>query len=225
MSQRLSISITFQALAGRVSALEGKMVAGFTVGGPITVGDGNFGMVFGGSPRLTFDLGDHLGYNRGADLYQFVIGNVSQLDVGTSGISANQFTAPVFVAPGYLGTTGSIQLKRSAAAGFTGILEFIKSDGSRNGYVGFNADAGAIQYGSDTGAGHNFTGGPIGLDANFLIGLSGGNPSITFDSGDMLVFDRTANKFNFFVGGTKIASIDASGNMRLAGTLTQSTTP
>lgn len=135
-----------------------------------------------------------------------------------------QITAPGFGATNGPGA-GAVVILPSFAAAHTGVIQFLKSDGNRNGYVGFNTDAGAMQYGSDTGAGHNFTGGPIGLDANFLIGMSGVNPAIIFDSGDKLVFDRSANKYLFYIGNALVASLDGSGNMRLAGTLTQSTTP
>ena len=83
-----------------------------------------------------------------------------------------------------------------------------------------------MQYGSDTGAGHNFTGGPLTFgDANFGAAYNGGFPKLSFDGGDQIVYDRAANKFYFVIGGVNVASIDASGNMRLKGTLAQSVTP
>ena len=61
-------------------------------------------------------------------------------------------------------------------------------------------------------------------DGNFNL-QTAPHPIITFDATDYLQYDRTANKYNFYIGGTKVASIDGSGNMKLLGTLTQSTTP
>jgi hypothetical protein len=61
-------------------------------------------------------------------------------------------------------------------------------------------------------------------DGNFNVQTTP-HPIMTFDANDYLQYDRTANKYNFYIGGTKVASIDGSGNMKLLGTLTQSTAP
>jgi hypothetical protein len=55
--------------------------------------------------------------------------------------------------------------------------------------------------------------------------VAGSAPQIAFDVDDGLIYDRSADRFYFVIGGVNIASIDASGNMRLKGTLTQATTP
>jgi hypothetical protein len=193
--------------------------------GTTTFGDINFGATFAGSnPLLAFDSTDYLTFNRSSNAYQFIIGNAPRFTLDTTGASSDQFQAPTLLAKGVPGA-GSIRLSRSSIAGTTGILELFKSDGLRSGYVGSNTDAGAMQYGSDSGAGHNFTGGPVTFgDANFGVSL-GSNPQISFDLNDGLVYDRSANKFYFVVGGVNVASIDASGNMRLKGTLSQSVTP
>jgi hypothetical protein len=62
-------------------------------------------------------------------------------------------------------------------------------------------------------------------DANLTISKSSSNPRVTLDTGDYIEYDRTANKFYFAIAGVTVTSIDASGNMRLKGTLTQSVTP
>jgi len=62
-------------------------------------------------------------------------------------------------------------------------------------------------------------------DANFTLAIQSSTPRILFDANDALVYDRTANKYYFVIGGINVASIDANGNMRLKGTLTQSVTP
>jgi hypothetical protein len=124
------------------------------------------------------------------------------------------------------GGGGGILILGSHVSGYTGILEFHKLDGVRNGFVGFNPEAGAMQYGSDTNAGHNFSGGPITLDdANIGIKRNGADPVYLCDANDYLTYNRSADKFVFVIGGVAVASIDASGNMRLKGTLIQSTTP
>jgi len=64
-------------------------------------------------------------------------------------------------------------------------------------------------------------------DANFGLSIPVANmPRVTFDTGgDQIVYDRTANKFYFVIGGVNVASIDASGNLRIKGTLSQGVTP
>jgi hypothetical protein len=173
----------------------------------------------------------------------------------------------------------------SVVAGYTGVVQFHRLDGSRNGVIGFNAENGPMHYGSDTGAGHYFEGGIIspdpnmhfGLrfngvdgiidfdtddyayfsrstnsfswvigntqrasldssgtfvaasivpgDANYFLTMTGANPTIHFDSGDAISYDRAANKFTFAIGGVNVASIDAFGNLRIKGTLSQGVTP
>jgi len=261
------------------------------MGGTTTFGDVNFSTSFTGpDPLLTFDNTDYLGFNRSANAYAFNIGNSAKLTIQSSGIIAPSVTSDTFSSPPS-GGAGGLHLSRAFSAGYTGIIEFLKSDGTRNGYVGFNADAGSMQYGSDTGAGHTFSGGPAmfgdanlslslnggsqplltfdsgdfylydrtanqhkmvigsatkvvvdtnGLsatgsvaagsyvqigDVNFFAQIVSGNPQVTFDSGDKLFYDRTANKYYFVIGGVNVASIDASGNMRIKGALTQGVTP
>jgi hypothetical protein len=64
------------------------------------------------------------------------------------------------------------------------------------------------------------------VDNRFTLGIAGGTqPQIAFDTNDYFLYDRTANKLYLYIGATAVMSIDASGNMRLKGTLTQSTTP
>lgn len=195
---RLSTSVVFQGLEGRVTTLEANVANGFTANG----------------------IAGALGFipaNRMGDSFAGQVSAVSFV--------AETVTADIFYSPPS-GTAGAIRLSRSFAAGFTGIIEILKSDNSRNGFVGFNPDAGAMQYGSDTGAGHNFTGGPIMLgDANIGIKQVGSDPVFMCDAGDYFYYSRSANKYYFVIGGVNVASIDASGNMRLKGTLTQSVTP
>ena len=49
-------------------------------------------------------------------------------------------------------------------------------------------------------------GGQIG-DASFEILIEAGNPTIRFDDGDGIVYNRVANVFLFYVGGTIVATI------------------
>ena len=218
---------------------------------------------------------------------------LDSLGVNVSGSLAvgTDLRASTIVSPSFNGQGGSVKILGSGVAGYTGIVQFHKLDGTRNGFIGFNTESGPMHYGSDTGAGHYFEGGIIspdpnmrfglrfngadGLidfdtndsfsfsrssntysfaiggaskldvnatgisaagsinagnfiqigDANFFAQIISGKPTIAFDSGDTISYDRTANKYYFAIGGVNVASIDASGNMRLKGTLTQSVTP
>ena len=64
--------------------------------------------------------------------------------------------------------------------------------------------------------------GAIRRDGNFYLDLSGATPVVNFDSNDWISFDRTANKYYFNIGGTAVASIDASGNLKVLGNITAS---
>jgi hypothetical protein len=65
----------------------------------------------------------------------------------------------------------------------------------------------------------------IAGDANMGLAKVGSDLAIRFDTNDYLYYSRSSNKLFLVIGGTNVASIDASGNMKLLGTLTQSTTP
>ena len=166
MSQRLSISVTFQALAERVSALEEQVHTGFP----------------------------------------------------------GQINAQAFEATNGAGQGFSILNPGNTT--HTGYVALHNHLNARVGYIGFAPDNGPIPYVSENGQGHQFVGGQVTVgDDRFQLVIESDNPTLRFDVGDGIVFNRSANKYLFYVGGNLIASIDASGNMRLAGTLTQSTTP
>jgi len=81
--------------------------------------------------------------------------------------------------------------------------------------------SGAAFTGGITGTTATFSG-AIKRDANLYIDLSGSNPVLNFDSNDWISYDRTANKYYFNIGGTAVASIDASGNLKVLGNITAS---
>lgn len=354
MSQRLSTSTTFQSLETRVDALEQLTPLSATLENNSYLSakrhDGVVTRIAGITAADTLYIG-----SIDAPVSSVIITAGGSASVEVSSLGANVWgsltvagalQAPVVFAPSSNGFGGAIEILGSGVAGHTGIVQFLKLDGTRNGYVGFNAESGPMHYGSDTGAGHYFEGGIIspdpamlfGLrfnsvdgivdfdagdylyysrsndeylfmiggaaqfavnpsgtfvanvltigdgnfavnlnggmptfqfdggdyiqfnrssnayafnigaatkaaldssgnftaagsiapsnDANFLIKTASGNPQIVFDSGgDQISYDRTANKYYFAIGGVNVASIDASGNMRLKGTLTQSVTP
>jgi len=241
MSQRLSTSVTFQALNKRVDSLESNYAAGFTPGG----------------------IAAAVGYvpvNKAGDAF-------------TGPVVSDIFRCPPS------GSAGGIGVSRAFSSGYTGIVEFLRSDGTRNGFVGFNAEGGPMHYGSDTGAGHYFEGGTISPDPNmhfglrfntidgildfdsndyihysrsndeylFMIGgvaqlalsggglqvsnvftvgdgnfgmsLNGNSPYIAFDNTDFLGYDRSTNVFSFNIGNAGKAQIDSAGNLSNTGTI------
>ena len=116
---------------------------------------------------------------------------------------------------------GTANLNGSSVAGYTGIVEFRKADGTRNGYIGFNAEAGAMNYGSDIGAGHYFAGGSISPDPAMKFGLRFNSVDgiVDFDSGDYLYYSRSADLFSFNIGNANKAQIDSGGNFSNAGVI------
>lgn len=51
----------------------------------------------------------------------------------------------------------------------------------------------------------------ISIDPNFTMSIVGGNPRITYASGDYLEYDRSANSFNFFIAGGSPIQITPNG--------------
>jgi hypothetical protein len=91
-----------------------------------------------------------------------------------------------------------------------------------NGMSVLVASTGAIDVVGVVRATGNITTGDtnFGLCFNF-----GTQPFLLFDVGDYIIFDRSANKYYFNVGGSPVASIDANGNLKVKGAVTQNTTP
>jgi phage baseplate assembly protein gpV len=183
---------------------------GLHVANNIYSGDNNFGAFFSGGvqPYYSFDAGDSFSYIRATNIFQWVVGGSSLMQLDSAGkltVGDTNFGA-VF--------NGGTQPFIAFDSG--DYLQYTRA----NNTLTFNVAGSAVVTMSAAGGGTLSVG-----DGNNAWGINGGMPTLQFDVGDYLQYDRAANKFNFFVGGTKVASIDGSGNMRLLGTLTQSTTP
>jgi hypothetical protein len=57
----------------------------------------------------------------------------------------------------------------------------------------------------------------VANDALFILGKTSGNPLVGFDSTDYLLYDRTSNLFEFFVGGVEKLRLDGNGKLTGAG--------
>lgn len=190
---------------------------GAQVSNVFTVGDGNFRMSLnGGAPYVEFDSGDALLFNRGTDTYNLTLGNSTQLSVTASGT----FVANILA-------VGDSNFGMSLNGGGQPISYF--DSGDFLGYVRasniFNFVIGGASKATIDGNGV-VEATQFQADANCYFYVSGGTlPQFVFDSGDAIRFDRTANKFYFIVGNVAVASIDASGNLRIKGALSQGVTP
>jgi hypothetical protein len=51
---------------------------------------------------------------------------------------------------------------------------------------------------------------PSSITSNFYMGASGANPIVVFDSTDYIAYDRTANSYNFYIGGTSELSLSSA---------------
>ena len=131
------------------------------------------------------------------------------------------------------GGAGGASIQPGSSA--PGSLSLFDASGTQRGLVSAT-NGGQMTYAAANGghlfSGGNavFTGGSVaalsGLFVDALFGLQiGGFPTLLLDAGDYFGFDRTNNKFVWAVGNTIIMSLDMSGNLRLAGSLIQNTTP
>lgn len=222
MSKALSASVTFEALENRVDVLEAgsAALAGAAFTGNVTFGDANFGAFYnaGAQPFVSFDSGDSLSYVRSSNTFAFNISSVPVLSItaanaafaGSVNFSNDaNFSAQIVTSnPRITCDTGDyLYYDRSLNRYNFVVGSAVKA------YIGSNGDF------ASTGAIY------VNTDNNFSLDIPSGNPTINLDSGDKIYFNRSANKFYFYIGGVNVASIDASGNMKLLGTLTQSTTP
>jgi hypothetical protein len=129
---------------------------------------------------------------------------------GSMRIAASLSVSTIAVPSGN-GLGGSVAMIGATIPIYTGILEFLDVDGTRNGSVGFNPVGGPMQYGSDTGAGHRFNGGPVKIgDDQYYFSQYLGNPLLSFDTNDYMIFDRSANVVSISIGGAYSVSISSN---------------
>jgi len=64
--------------------------------------------------------------------------------------------------------------------------------------------------GSGNFSANNITASQYTIDANYNLTLSASNPTVSFDSTDFLSYDRTANQYNFQIGGNGILALNAT---------------
>jgi len=227
MSQRLSTSTTFQSLEARVLELEQVAPLPSTLENNSYLSarrhDGIVSRIAGIAASDTLYLG---GIDAAVSAVVITAGGSSSIELKPVGTKvwgsltvSDVAQAPVIVAPSATGLGGSIEILGSGVAGYTGIVQFHKLDGTRNGFIGFNAESGPMHYGSDTGAGHYFEGGVVSPDPNMRFGLrfNGTDGLIDFDTNDAFYFSRSGNTFIWTVGGTSRATLDGSGNLIAAG--------
>ena len=207
-STRLSLANSVLTMAGDVLAT-GDVVAG---------NDTNFRLkLASGNPQLILDSGDALVFNRTTNTHSLTLANSTQLSVNAAGtFVANVLT----VGDGNFGMSlngGSQPLVLYDTGDYA---SFVRSSNTYTWVIGNTQRASLDSSGTFVATSI------VPGDANYFLSMSGSNPQIVFDTGgDRITYDRTANKFYFVIGGVNVASIDASGNMRLKGTLTQSVTP
>lgn len=180
--------------------------------------DMRFGLRFNTVDGIVdFDAGDYLYYSRSTDTFLFNIGGTTKATIDSGGVmNVTQ-----------LALDG--QFYQTVASGtHNPLINFDSND-----YLAYDRTAnlfafnvGGILRASIDGSGNIAAGGIFpGNDAAFSIKMVGGTPTILFDSGDTIRYDRANDKFVFGIGGVEVASIDAGGNLRIRGTITQSTTP
>jgi len=129
----------------------------------------------------------------------------TRLAIGTAGL--------------FLKSTGATAVWDTAPGGVTSVN--VTSPVTNTGtslapIIGVNAsDANTANYLVQRNASGNFTAGTITatqytIDANYNLALSSSNPVISFDSNDFLSYDRTANQYNFQIGGSGAFALNST---------------
>jgi hypothetical protein len=129
----------------------------------------------------------------------------TRLAIGTAGL--------------FLKSTGATAVWDTAPGGVNsvGVTSPVTNTGTSSApVIGVNAsDANTANYLVQRDASGNFTAGTITatqytIDANYNLALSSSNPVISFDSNDFLSYDRTANQYNFQIGGSGVLASNAT---------------
>lgn len=115
------------------------------------------------------------------------------LDVGAAGSIARIFFA------GNGATKHLLDFARSTAT-----LEYYGSSGL------IFAARGSDFWGADS---FRFGAVPVNFynDSNFQMDITSSNPRLTLDSGDYVEYDRTNNRYDFYIGSSLVARIDSTG--------------
>jgi hypothetical protein len=231
MSEALSASATFKTLQARVTTLEAgptftggitaptlTLTGGESVAGTITVGTHIAITDATTYSQFNFTSTEALTLDRTTSTLLFYIGNVIQARLSSSS----------FMLTGLLSVGDGNFAMNLAGGGIPTVQfdvgDFIQYNRTTNAYS-FNV--GSVSKATLDGSGNFSCTGSVqpSADPSFLLQMTSGNPQIICDTGDSIKYDRAANKFYFIIGNTNVASIDSSGNLKIAGTLTQSTTP
>lgn len=205
---------------GDVNILSG-LVVGFASApsaDTVKVGDANFLLDFnsGTAPRTTFDSGDFNSYNRTSNFFDWQIASTLEMKLDASGLQiANGLVV------GFAGTpaddcvqAGDANFELNPNSGLpkltfdTGdLLRYTRSTNIWEFFIGgvqmstFDANGIAITGGLLVGFAGTPTADQVKVgDANCLLDFDSGTaPRVTFDSGDMLRYDRSTNQFQWAV--------------------------
>lgn len=222
-------------------------------GGNVNVGTAGAALIYMGeanqyyqntaaSAIQVFAPNDLMYYDKAGDTYNWQIGAVTRMTLNASlaNFSGNLNAAGNITISGIgsvIGTAvagnGNVQLITGGAPN-SGYISFLRSDGVRQGYLGFAASpTGSISYMNDLGGGHNFAGGPVttgdiiasgiiksgtgqpmypGNDGTYYLAMLGANPYINFDPNDYLLYDRAGNGFNFNINGVAVFAVNAGAS-------------
>jgi hypothetical protein len=159
------------------------------------------------------------GQNNASDAFNALspITTAGDLIVGSGTNSATRLA--IGTAGLFLKSTGATAVWDTAPGGVNsvGVTSPVTNTGTSSApVIGVNAsDANTANYLVQRDASGNFTAGTITatqytIDANYNLALSSSNPVISFDSNDFLSYDRTANQYNFQIGGSGVLALNAT---------------
>jgi hypothetical protein len=128
---------------------------------------------------------------------------------------------PISATAGYVltstGTTATWQAPSGAGVASVSVTAPVVDTGTASvPNIGVNSSsANTVNYlvrrdGSGNFSAGNITASQYTIDTNYNLALSASNPTISFDSTDFLSYDRTANQYNFQIGGSGVLALNAT---------------
>ena len=115
------------------------------------------------------------------------------------------------------GTTATWQAPSGAGVASVSVTAPVTDTGSASvPNIGVNAaSANTNNYlvqrdGSGNFSASNITASQYTVDANYYLTLAASNPTVSFDTNDFLSYDRTANQYNFQIGGSGVLASNAT---------------
>lgn len=175
----------------------------------LTLGTDAYLALSSGTVILNADATDYLDFHRASNTWAMVVGGTQRFTVSASVAAFSVFlqaSQGLQVDASFTMTISSGKPRLTFDA-----TDYIEFDRTLNRWTFAVGGVSRLTVdGSTLVSVGDFSAPKLGVDANFFLGLSGLNPTVRFDTGDELVFNRSTDALQVNIGGTTRATFTAT---------------